>query len=218
VPTRLVTRFAVHVTMRSLSIPCMVLAVALVGSHASAQSMTEFEFEFDGTVRGMSSGFITVRDVHCRMHGLAVSGEPAVWNGHVFQLYDPSYLNKNVHVVARRDRGLEILVSAQTQKGPSAPRNCTTYSPLRTLEGVLTAYSMGSSLGSISVKLDTGDTTTFVFSDSDTRARFFGNRITGGLPADVHLGRTRIVVTYHVASDVNGNRAEIVAVRRAGPL
>ncbi len=172
--------------------------------------------EFDGTVMGMSSGFMGVRDPHCRIHNLDVSSRVAVWNGRLFKLYDPSYEGKNVHVVAVRQAGLDELVSAQTQRGPTAPRNCTTYSNVRQLEGVLTAYSMGSSLGSFTVKVDTGDDVTFSFANADRTPRFFGNRrIIDGLPDDVHLGRTRVVVKYHTASDVNSRSAEVVSVDRA---
>jgi hypothetical protein len=173
-------------------------------------------YEFDGTVVGMSSGFIGIRDLHCRVHGLGVSGTTAVWNGRPFHLYDESYSRKNVHVVAVHHDGFDDLVSAQTRSGPSAPKNCTSYSAVRQLEGVLTAYSLGSSLGSFTIKLDTGDDVTFSFSNSDARPRFFGNRrITGGLPSDVVLQKSRVIVRYHTAMDVNGRRAEVVAVDRA---
>lgn len=188
-----------------------VVAVS-VPSLANAQST----YEFDGTVVGMSSGFVGIRDVHCRIHVLSAAGNPAVWNGRPFHLYDSSYEGRDVHVVAVHRNGYDDLVSAQTQKGPSAPRNCTTYSRVRQVEGVLAAYSMGSSLGSLTVKLDTGDNVTFPFSNSDARPRFFGDRrIAAGLPDDVQLGKTRVVVKYHTAMDANGRRAEVVSLERA---
>lgn len=194
-------------------------AIALAINVFCAQASTyaeESTFEFDGTVIGMSSGFIGVRDVHCRVHSLGVSGNVAVWNGRPFKLYDPSYAGKNIHVVGVRRAGFNDLVSAQTRRGPSAPRNCTTYSAVRQIEGVLTAYSMGSSIGSFTIKVDTGDDVTFTFANADKGPRFFGNRrITAGLPDDVRLGRTRVVVKYHTASDVNGRSAHVVSVERA---
>lgn len=193
-------------------IACATVVFALVAAPLGANAAQEI----DGTVVGMGQGDLIVRDTSCKIQRF--SATDSVWNGHSLVLFDPSYNGKNVHIVWADGPIEPRLISATTQDAPGAPRNCTTYTRTRTVEGILKTYDMGSGAGSLSILLDTRDSVSFSFSNSDTRARLFGNhRITAGLPPNVRLGVTRVRVTYRVAGDVNGKRAEIVSVDRAAP-
>lgn len=193
-------------------IACVTVLFALLAAPRDANAAQEI----DGTVVGMGQGDLIIRDISCKIQRFTATD--SAWNGHPLVLFDPSYNGKNVHIVWADGPIEPRLISATTQNAPGAPRNCTTYTRTRTVEGILKTYDMGSSAGSLSIVLDTRDSATFSFSNSDTRARLFGNhRITAGLPPNVKLGVTRVRVTYHVADDVNGKRAEIVSVDRAAP-
>ena len=210
-PARLRRRLH-HMTHRIAT--AIVACGFMMSTQLNVPTLAEGPFEFDGTVTGMTSGFLLVRDLKCHNHILS-GGPRSVWNGRPFHIYTASYYHKNVHVVGFESAGLTELVSAQTQRSPAAPRNCTTYSAIRHLEGVLKSYSAGSSFGSLTVTIDTGDDVIFTFRDSDNTARFFGNRRIGdGLPDDIKLGVTRVIVDYHEAFDADGKQAEVVAVRR----
>jgi hypothetical protein len=190
-----------------------VFSILLIGCVAStALAEQRGTFEFNGTVVKQAHGSVTIVDTECHYYIASAYFERVLVDGRPMRDY--LKLPFNAHVVILSDGNLTQLVSL-AHRPSGAPKNCSVYSAIRTVDGFLTLISQGNAVGGITIETDTGASEDFWYESGtpQRKIRFNGRPFEGcwDWPSDPCIAmpdlrpRMRVRVHYHVEM-VDGKR------------
>lgn len=163
-----------------MKIPAWIIALVAFSilSAQIARADTDLT-QVDGTVTYQEHGYATIIDLQCHIHRVRAGIGQVIVNGSVFRQFLKLPMNVRA-VLDQSDRQLPSLISV-TSRSSGAPRNCSVYSSIRTLDGFLKQISQGNAAGNVDIEADTGDTVSFTFQAGNPshQINFFGHPFPG---------------------------------------